>query len=65
MNNKRLVLGITRILITLIVVLSAWALFLPNGIHGMMGFGTVFPVWLIVFAVLVLALVLLVIIEEG
>lgn len=55
MNNKmntkwKWVLGITQAMIILLLLLLIRALFLPDGGYGILGFGTLFPAWLIMIA---------------
>jgi hypothetical protein len=64
MNNKwKWVLGITQAMIVLLFLLLIRALFLPDGGYGILGFGTLFPAWLIMIALVVL--VVFGISEEG
>ena len=65
MNNKwKWLLGIPAVINVLLLPLSIWTLFLPNGGYGIR-FDMVFPAWLITFGLLVLGLVLFETIEEG
>jgi hypothetical protein len=49
----------TILLIILILFsLSVWTLFLPNGGHGIMSFGVMFPAWLITITLAILFLAL-------
>jgi hypothetical protein len=65
MNNKwKWLLGILTLINVLLLPLSIWTLFLPNGRYGI-GFDMVFPAWLITFGLLVLGFVLFETIEEG
>ena len=55
MNNKwKWVRGMILAVILLFLSLSIWTLFLPNGRHGMMSFGVMFPAWLITITLVVL-----------
>ena len=57
MNNKwKWVLGITRAMIIVLLPLLLWALFLANGEFGIMGLVSLFPVWLIIMALVILVI---------
>jgi len=61
MNKWKWALDIILAVNLLLLPLSIWTLFLPNGGYGMMSFGVIFPAWLITITLLVL----FGIIEEG